>query len=220
MLAQDPYIQIIEAVRPHTIKQLSLRIINSSIDATYQYLQSIREGSPGANTRAILHQLWSLSQVLTAQFLPQYRPTYATGQSDSTFRLLEYFEALIVEETISALIARHPTHSLVWLHDGFLVAPPPREKTLRQIEAAVLDRHQLYFNQEWFKITPLAAPYETYRSGLQGAASAPVLALTRRNPPRRAGQTTTAQGRAHMYMSPLEALGKLRARREGPTGRT
>lgn len=61
MLAQDPYIRTIEAARPHTIKQLPLRIINSSIEATYQYLRTIRDGAPSANTGAILHQLWSLS---------------------------------------------------------------------------------------------------------------------------------------------------------------
>lgn len=202
MLSQDPYIQTIEAVRPHTIKQLPLRIINSSIDATYRHLQSIMDGSPGATTNAILHQLWSLSKALTDQLLPQYRPTYATGQGDSTFRLLEYFEAVIVEETIRALTARHPTHSLVWLHDGFLVAPPPPEETLRRIEAAVLARHQLHFDQEWFKITPLITQYETYRGKLQGAASSPALALTRRNPTRRTSQKHAAVGLAHTHVCP------------------
>ena len=44
---------------------------------------------------------------------------------------------MIVEDTIRALIARHPTQSLVWLHDGFLVAPPPPEQLVRQIEKEV-----------------------------------------------------------------------------------
>ena len=113
-----------EALCPHTVKQFPLRIINSSIDATY--LRSIVDGSPGATLSTTLHQLWSQSTALVTRLLPRFRPAFSASHSDSAFRLLEYFEPLIVEDTIHALIARHPTQSLVWLHDGFVVAPPPR----------------------------------------------------------------------------------------------
>ena len=216
MLSRDPYIQAVEALRPHTIKQLPLRIINSSIDAAYHYLRSIVDGSPGAILSAVLHQLWSQSKTLTDQLLPRFRPAYSTSQSDSAFRLLEHFEARIVEDTMKALIARHPTQSLVWLHDGFLVAPPPPEHMLRQIEKAVLSRHQLHFDQTWFKITPLAAQYEEYIGNLQNTASAPVLALARRTPLQRIREQHAGRGLAHTCITPLEALAKLRARRERP----
>ena len=84
------------------------------------HLRSIVDGSPGAGLSAVLHQLWSQSQTLTDQLLPRFRPAYSSGRSDSAFRLLEYFEARIVEDTMQALMARHPTQSLVWLHDGLL----------------------------------------------------------------------------------------------------
>ena len=148
--------------------------------------------------------------------LPRFRPAYSTSQSDSAFRLLEHFEARIVEDTMKALIARHPTQSLVWLHDGFLVAPPPPEHMLRQIEKAVLSRHQLHFDQTWFKITPLAAQYEEYIGNLQNTASAPVLALARRTPLQRIREQHAGRGLAHTCITPLEALAKLRARRERP----
>ena len=61
---------------------------------------------------ATLHQLWSQSTALVTQLLPRFRPVFSAHHSDSAFRLLEYFEALIVEGTIHALIARHPTQSL------------------------------------------------------------------------------------------------------------
>ena len=173
MLSRDPYIRAVEALRPDTIKQLPLRIINSSIDDAYHHLRSIVDGSPGATLSAVLHQLWSQGKTLTDQLLPRFRPAYSPGQSDSAFRLLEYFEARIVEDTIEALIARHPTQSLVWLHNGFLVAPPPTEHVLRQIEKAVLSRHQLHFDQTWFKITPLAAQYEEYIGNLQSPRTCP-----------------------------------------------
>jgi len=98
----DPYIQAVEALCPHTVKQLPLRIINSSIDATYQHLQSIVDGSPGANLGAALHQLWSQSTALVTQLLPRFRPAFSANHSDSAFRLLEYFEALIVKDTNSS----------------------------------------------------------------------------------------------------------------------
>ena len=59
MLSRDPYIRAVEALRPNTIKQLPLRIINSSTDDAYHYLRSIVDGSPGATLSAVLHQLWS-----------------------------------------------------------------------------------------------------------------------------------------------------------------
>ena len=152
MLSRDPYIRAVEALRPHTIKQLPLRIINSSIDATYHHLRSIVDGSPGATLSAVLHQLWSQGKTLTEQLLPRFRPAYSSGQSDSAFRLLEHFEARIVEDTMEALIARHPTQSLVWLHDGFLVAPPPTEHMIRQIEKTVLSRHQLFLIKHGLKL--------------------------------------------------------------------
>ena len=120
---------------------------------------------------------------------------------------------------MKALIARHPTQSVVWLHDGFLIAPPPPEETLRQVEAAVLDRHQLYFDQAWFKITYLTAQYEAYKGRLRGVVSAPALAPARRNLRQQSRQKYDTQGLAHTCMSPLEALTKLRARREGPSNR-
>ena len=166
------------------------------MDATYHHLRSIVDGSSSADVSSVLHQLWSLSRALTEQLLPRFRPTYATSQGDSAFRLLEYFEATIVEDTMKALIARHPTRSLVWLHDGFLIAPPPPEDMLRQIEKAILDRYQLYFNQAWFKIIPLAAQYDDYISRLQSTASAPALALARRTLPKHSHRRYATEGLA------------------------
>ena len=112
-LARDPYIQKVEAIYPDTIKQLPLRIINSSLDATYRYLSSLVDDSPSASVSAILRQLWSLSTTLTTQLLPRFRPEFLVNHNDSAFRLLEHFEAIIVEDTIRAIIARHPTQSFV-----------------------------------------------------------------------------------------------------------
>ena len=168
----------------------------------------------GATLSAVLHQLWFQSRALTELLLPRFRPAYHSSQSDGAFRLLEYFEAQVVEDTMEALIARHPTQSMVWLHDGFLVAPPPGEHMIRQIEATVLSKHQLFFGQTWFKITPLAARYAAYVRNLRDTASAPALALARRTPKQHARKQHAAKGLAHTCITPLEALAKLRARRE------
>ena len=141
----------------------------------YRHLRSIVDGSPGASLSAILHQIWYQTTALTTQLLNRFRPTFSASHNDSAFRLLEYFEARIVEDTIHALIARHPTQSLVWLHDGFLVAPPPPEHMVRQIEKEVLSKHQLFFEQPWFKVTPLVAPCNQYIETLKHTASSRVL---------------------------------------------
>ena len=87
---------------------------------------------------------------------------------------------------------------------------------LRQIEKEVLSKHQLYFDQSWFKITPLAAPYDEYIATLKHTASSRVLALTRRTSQQRARKQHAAKGSVHICTTPLEALAKLRARRERP----
>ena len=217
-LARDPYIQQVEAICPDTIKQLPLRIINSSLATTYRFLSSLVDDSPSANVSAILCQLESLSTTLTTQLLPRFRPGFLVNHNDSAFRLLEHFEATIVEDTIRALIARHPTQSLVWLHDGFLVAPPPPEQMLRQIEKEVLSNHQLYSGQTWFKVTSLSTAREAYVDTLKHTASSHALSLTRRVPHNSQRKHRSAQGSPHICATPLEALAKLRARRERPTG--
>ena len=116
-LAQDPYTRTVESMRPGTIKQLPLRVINSTAESTLQHLQSIHEGTP------LITQLSQQSKALTDQLLPRTRPAYATGQVDSIFRLLEQIEVRIVEKTIQELMARYPVQSVIWLHDGFLVWP-------------------------------------------------------------------------------------------------
>ena len=216
-LARDPYIQKVEAICPGIIKQLPLRIINSSLDATYRYLSSLVDDSPSASVSTILCQLGSLSTTLTTQLLPRFRPEFLVNHSDSAFRLLEHFEATIVEDTIRALIARHPTQSLVWLHDGFLVAPPPPEQMVRQIEKEVLSKHQLYFGQAWFKVTSLTTARNAYVDTLKHTASSHALSLTRRTSHNSQRKQRSAQGSPHIYTTPLEALAKLRARRELPT---
>ena len=216
-LARDPCIQKVEAICPDTIKQLPLRIINSSLDATYRYLRSLVDDSPSASVSATLHQLWSLSTTLTTQLLTRFRPGFNVSHNDSAFRLLEHFEALIVEDTIHALIARHPTQSLVWLHDGFLVAPPPPEQMVRQIEKEVLSKHQLFFDQPWFKVTSLTAARNAYVEALRHTATGQALSLTRRTSHHCQRKQRTAKGSPHICTTPLEALAKLRARRERPT---
>ena len=83
---------------------------------------------------------------------------------------------------------------------------------LRQIEKEVLSKHQLYFDQPWFKFTPLAAPCDEYIETLKHTASSRVLALTRRTSQQRA----LLRAPFTFAPPPLEALVKLRARRERP----
>ena len=124
-LAREPCIQKVEAIYPDTIKQLPLRIINSSLDATYRYLRSLVDDFYSASVSAILRHLWSLSATLTTQLLPRFRPEFNVSHNDSAFRLLEHFEAIIVEDTIRALIARHPTQSLVWVATRWFLSCSP-----------------------------------------------------------------------------------------------
>ena len=217
VLARDPYIQAVEEACPNTIKRLPLRVINSTPESAFRSFPPIIKGSPNAATQAIMRQLWLQAKALTDQLLPRLRPAFHTGQADSTFRLLEHLEVQIVEDTIEELMARHPTQSLVWLHDGFLVAPPPPELMIRQIEESVLSKHSLYFGQTWFRIHSLSVQHAENVASLRGIASAPPLAIARRSLPRSNHNQRIATGSPQTCLTPLEALAKLRTRRERST---
>ena len=130
LLTMDPYIATVESICPGTIKQLPLRVINSTAEAAFSFLRTIHEGTPGSTVVAILNQLWQQTKALTDKLLPHTRPAYAKGQPDSAFRMLEQIEVRIVEDTIRELTARYPVQSTVWLHDGFLICPAPAEAML------------------------------------------------------------------------------------------
>ena len=218
LLASDPYIRAVGEKCPDTIKRLPLRVINSTIDATYYYLSALVQGSPGPVADEVLRRLRAQSQMLTERLLPQVRTTHQTQQSDSAFRVFEHFEALIVEDTIRTIIAQHPTQSLVWLHDGFLIAPPPPKELLQQVEGAVLAKHQVPSGPEWFKVESLAGPYRAYKDRLRTVPHASTLSLSRRKPTQPTqptNRTADIRGRVQAWMSPLEALARLRARRDG-----
>ena len=214
LLANDPYIQTIESLRPGTIKQLPLRVINSTIGSTFHYLQSVHDGTPGSAVVTLLNQPWLQARALTDQLLPQVRPQYATGQADSTSRLLEQIETQIVQDTFQELTARHPTQSIVWIHDGFLVAPAPPEPLLRQVEAVVLARHHLYFQQPWYRVNLLSTQFTEYVANLRGITNAPALTIARRGLPQVNHKQHTATGLPQTCLAPLEALARVRARRE------
>ena len=219
LLASDPYIRAVGEKCPDTIKRLPLRVINSTIDATYYYLNTIVQGTPGPATDDVLRRLRAQSQMLTERLLPQVRASHPTQQSDSAFRVVEHFEALIVEDTIRTITAQHPTQSLVWLHDGFLIAPPPPKELLQQVEETVLAKHQVPSGPEWFKVESLGGPYRAYKDRLRTVPHASTLSLSRKKPmqpTQPACRTPDIRGRVQAWMSPLEALAKLRTRRDGP----
>ena len=182
LLASDPYIGAVGEKCPDTIKRLPLRVINSTIDATYYYLNTIVQGTPGPVTDDVLRRLRAQSQMLTERLLPQVRASHQTQQSDSAFRVFEHFEALIVEDTIRTITAQHPTQSLVWLHDGFLIAPPPPKELLQQVEETVLAKHQVPSGPEWFKVESLGGPYRAYKDRLRTVPHASTLSLSRKKP--------------------------------------
>ena len=134
---------------------------------------------------AILCQLESLSTTLTTQLLPRFRPEFLVNHNDSAFRLLEHFEATIVENTIRALIT-----ILVATQWFFSCSPPPeqmvkqieKEVLPNQIEKEVLSDHQLYSGQAWFKVTSLSAARNACVDTLKHTSSSHTLSLTRRAP--------------------------------------
>ena len=80
LLASDPYIRAVREKCTDTIKRLPLRVINSTIDATYYYLNTIVQGTPGPVTNDVLRRLRAQSQALTERLLPQMRASHQIKQ--------------------------------------------------------------------------------------------------------------------------------------------
>ena len=96
-------------------------------------------------------------------------------------------------------------------------APPPPDLVIRQIEESVLSKYSLYFGQTWFRVHSLSMQRAEYVASLRGVASAPPLAIARRGLPRSNHNQRVATGSPQTCLSLLEALAKLRARRERNT---
>ena len=94
------------------------------------------------------------------------------------------------------------------------MSPTPTESQIRQVEAQVLAKHQLYFDQPWYRITSLAPQFTEYVTSLRGTANASALTIARRNLPQANHRKHAAVGLPQTCMAPLEALAKVRTRRE------
>ena len=133
--------------------------------------------------------------------------------------MFEHFEALIVEDTIRIITEQHPTQSLIWLHDGFLIAPSPPKELLQQVEETVLSKLQVPSGPEWFRVESLGEPYQAYKERLRTVPHASTLSLSRKKPMQPTRPTRhmpDIRGKVQAWMSPLEALAKVRTRRDGP----
>ena len=88
-LTRDPYINAVETESEGTIKKLPLMVINSSVETTYRYLRTIREGSRsqrGHNPQGTTSTLPDPCDQASSM-LPTQLPHWATRQCIPTTRV-------------------------------------------------------------------------------------------------------------------------------------
>ena len=103
---------------------------------------------------------------------------------------------------------------IVWIHDGFLVSPAPTESQIRQVEAQVLTKYQLYFDHPWYKnqLTCSTVHWVCHQPPGHGQCSG--VKPSPADLPQANHKKHAAVGLPQTCLAPLEALVKVRARWE------
>lgn len=141
---------------PDLPKHVPLRVMNSSVDATLQWLSS--QGLPLLHGQALrlVTLLHRQTHSVVLHLMPRLRPNFSTDTKDAPFRTLEVIENKLMRAVLRGLHDRGLVQSAIWLHDGLWLSPPPPTEVIGVIEAnAVRDlglaEHESFLRVETLK---------------------------------------------------------------------
>ena len=130
-LHQQLDLLIVNNQQDFLIKRWPLVIINSTdVDSAIRYLQL-------QLTAPIPHSVWSFAIVLhkigkafTKRMLDEHGHSLEFKPQSACFRVCEVLERKLTEAFLQQLQRSHTFSSIIWLHDGIWVAPPPVPTTI------------------------------------------------------------------------------------------
>ena len=138
------------------IKRWPLVIINSTeVDSAIRYLQL-------QLTAPMPHSVWSFAIVLhkigkafTKRMLDEYEQGLESKPQSACFRVCEVLERKLTEAFLQQLQCLHTFSSIIWLHDGIWVAPPPAPATIEAINDHVCRTFNIDTMPPLFRFTKL-----------------------------------------------------------------
>ena len=138
------------------IKRWPLVIINSTdVDSAIRYLQL-------QLTAPMPHSVWSFAIVLhkigkafTKRMLEEYEQGLESKPQSACFRVCEVLERKLTEAFLQQLQRLHAFSSIIWLHDGIWVAPPPAPTTIEATNDHVCRTFNIDTMPPLFRLTKL-----------------------------------------------------------------
>ena len=138
------------------IKRWPLVIINSTeVDSAIRYLQL-------QLTAPMPHSVWSFAIVLhkigkafTKRMLDEYEQGLESKPQSACFRVCEVLERKLTEAFLQQLQCLHTFSSIIWLHDGIWVAPPPAPATIEATNDHVCRTFNIDTVPPLFRLTKL-----------------------------------------------------------------
>ena len=111
---------------PTSPKDLPTILLNSSLESTLLYYRG-KGYWPSHQVRALLHQISQTKPRLLSALNQSLGPRTLSSLTSANlfFHTMEHPETLWLKSFTSYILSHHSTSSLIWLHDGIWLAPPP-----------------------------------------------------------------------------------------------
>ena len=156
------------ASRPHFLEQyptspkdLPTILLNSSLEFTLFYYRG-KGYWPSHQVRALLHQISQTKPRLLAAFNQSLGPRTLSSLTSANlfFHTMEHPETLWLKSFTSYILSHHSTSSLIWLHDGIWLAPPPPSSLITAANLHATSALNLGDRPLLIKIRPCTSLYQ------------------------------------------------------------
>ena len=146
---------------PTSPKDLPTILLNSSLEATLLYYRG-KGYWPSPQVRALLLQISQTKPRLIAALNHSLGPRTLSSLTSTNlfFHTMEHPETLWLKSFTSYILAHHSTSSLIWLHDGIWLAPPPPSSVIAAANLHATSALNLGDRPLLIKIRPCTSLYQ------------------------------------------------------------
>ena len=141
------------------VKTWPLRILNSCADTGLKFSSNILGLPPPSHLVRMARLIENVSRK-TCDIICQSRAMHRGEPQNSFFRCFEVIEFEIMYSFYEKLAASVEVSSLIWLHDGVWVSPPPPVQTIRNIEKCLVEELGTGDSFDLFRIQDLKQSWD------------------------------------------------------------
>ena len=146
---------------PTAPKDLPTILLNSSLESTLLYYRG-KGYWPSHQVRALLLQISQTKPRLLAALNQSLGPRTLSSLTSANlfFHTMEHPETLWLKSFTSYILSHHSTSSLIWLHDGIWLAPPPPSSLITAANLHATSALNLGDRPLLIKIRPCTSLYQ------------------------------------------------------------